>query len=197
MDRILRQSSRAAGIDEGLALFFPFAPSGSARRVDRDHQQGVFSAHGRAGDRERLNSAQIANARMNDMPGAWPHARLKRRKRGWRSIRASEASLCCCRRRAGRVHAADGSSPRTRRAHNRNPRRTRLSRSVDCPVAHSACGLIYLARTMNPTTDFAGFALAYHRSASWLRSFPVLDFSIGSSLPIGRRVPRFALCSKA
>lgn len=30
---------------------------------------------------ERLDSAQIANARMNDMPGVWAHAQLKARKR--------------------------------------------------------------------------------------------------------------------
>jgi itaconate CoA-transferase len=41
---------------------------------------------------ERLNSAQIANARMNDMHGVWTHAQLKARKR-WVNIDTPVGSI--------------------------------------------------------------------------------------------------------
>jgi itaconate CoA-transferase len=47
--------------------------------------QGVFSALGTAQVEQRLDEAQIANARMNDMAGLWSHPQLKARER-WRNV---------------------------------------------------------------------------------------------------------------
>jgi itaconate CoA-transferase len=46
---------------------------------------GVFSALGTAQVEQRLDEAQIANARMNDMAGLWSHPQLKARER-WRNV---------------------------------------------------------------------------------------------------------------
>ena len=46
---------------------------------------GVFGTLGTAQVEQRLDEAQIANARMNDMEGLWAHPQLKARER-WREI---------------------------------------------------------------------------------------------------------------
>ena len=45
----------------------------------------TFSALGTAQVVERLDAAQIANARMNDMAGLWAHPQLQARER-WRNV---------------------------------------------------------------------------------------------------------------
>jgi crotonobetainyl-CoA:carnitine CoA-transferase CaiB-like acyl-CoA transferase len=45
----------------------------------------VFGELGTANVEQRLDNAQIANARMNDMAGLWAHPQLKARER-WRSV---------------------------------------------------------------------------------------------------------------
>jgi itaconate CoA-transferase len=45
----------------------------------------VFGALGTAQVEQRLDDAQIANARMNDMAGLWSHPQLKARER-WREV---------------------------------------------------------------------------------------------------------------
>jgi itaconate CoA-transferase len=47
--------------------------------------QGVFGALGTAQVEQRLDEAQIANARMNDMAGLWSHPQLKAHER-WRHV---------------------------------------------------------------------------------------------------------------
>ena len=46
---------------------------------------GVFAAMTTAEVEARLDTAQIANARMNDMAGVWAHPQLKARQR-WQSV---------------------------------------------------------------------------------------------------------------
>jgi itaconate CoA-transferase len=47
--------------------------------------EGVFASLTAAEVEQRLDAAQIANARMNDMAGLWAHPQLKARER-WRSV---------------------------------------------------------------------------------------------------------------
>ena len=84
----------------------------------------------------RLDAAQIANARMNDMHDVWEHAQLRARDAGSRS-----------RRRPGRspallppglaewVRAAHGRRARARRAHRGSAAGARLRPRRDCPLA--------------------------------------------------------------
>ncbi len=63
----------------------PRFASNSKRSQDREALRAiiveVFSRHSAAQVIERLDAAQIANARMNDMHDVWQHAQLKARRR--------------------------------------------------------------------------------------------------------------------
>ena len=52
----------------------------------------TFAALGTAQVLERLDAAQIANARMNDMAGLWAHPQLQARER-WRDVGSPAGSI--------------------------------------------------------------------------------------------------------
>jgi len=76
---------------------------------------------------QRLDEAQIGNARMNDMREVWEHAQLRARERwvdGRYAGRQDQGDAAA--RRAQELRAAHGSGARARPAHRRDPRRAGL-----------------------------------------------------------------------
>jgi len=75
-------------LQPGLAADARF-DSNARRNANRDALRAIivetFSALGTAQVVERLDAAQIANARMNDMAGLWAHPQLQARER-WRNV---------------------------------------------------------------------------------------------------------------
>jgi itaconate CoA-transferase len=75
----------------------------------------------------RLDAAQIANARMNDMHEVWEHPQLKARGR-WTEVDTPSGPIPgpAATRPGRRLHAAHGRRAGARGAHRRHPERTRL-----------------------------------------------------------------------
>ena len=96
---------------------------GSARRAARDHRRRLFATlTRRAGRSQRLDAAQIANARMNDMHDVWAHPQLKARER-WVDVGtpAGDDPRAAAAGRARRVCAAHGPGAGAGPAHRRHP----------------------------------------------------------------------------
>lgn len=79
-DKVLRQPALAAD-----ARFDSNAQRNAHREALRAIIVETFAALSTAQVVERLDSAQIANARMNDMAGLWSHPQLQARER-WRQV---------------------------------------------------------------------------------------------------------------
>ncbi len=95
-------------LQAGLATDARF-DSNARRNENRDALRAIivetFAALGTAQVLERLDAAQIANARMNDMAGLWAHPQLQARDR-WRQV-GSPAGAIPALLPAGRQSAFD------------------------------------------------------------------------------------------
>jgi itaconate CoA-transferase len=146
----LREGAAAAGAGHRPAL--------RQQRRRNEHREALraiivetFGALSTAQVLERLDAAQIANARMNDMAGLWAHPQLQARDR-WREV-GSPAGDIPALLPAGRQSAFDyrmDAIPAVGRAHRGDPAQPGPRRSRHRGVARGEGGLnspLALART--------------------------------------------------
>ena len=93
-----REVLRAAGARDRSALFVELAPH--RRRATSCVRSSSTRSRAMTAEQvvARLDAAQIANARMNDMHDVWEHAQLKARDR-WTDVSTRRRDRCrrCCR----------------------------------------------------------------------------------------------------